>query len=256
MDRLLPNMDRDLGQNLALILKKQGVQVSCGAMVQRVEAGEAGLTVHYTAKGKELSVTGEKVLCAIGRKPYLTGLFAPGLEPKMEGKRLWVDDGYQTSLPGVYAIGDVSAPIQLAHVATAQGEDLAEKLWGDPHGVNLSAVPSCIYSAPEIASVGLTEAEAKERGFDVRVGKHVMYDNARTLIDDPGRCFMKFVADGATRKLLGAQLMCQHASDMIGGFAQALGAGLTVDQLLSAMRPHPSFEEAATAALEELQAKL
>ena len=256
MDRLLPNMDRDLGQNLALILKKQGVQVSCGAMVQRVEAGEAGLTVHYTAKGKDLSVTGEKVLCAIGRKPYLTGLFAPGLEPKMEGKRLWVDDSYQTSLPGVYAIGDVSAPIQLAHVATAQGEDLAEKLWGDPHGVNLSAVPSCIYSAPEIASVGLTEAEAKERGFDVRVGKHVMYDNARTLIDDPGRCFMKFVADGATRKLLGAQLMCQHASDMIGGFAQALGAGLTVDQLLSAMRPHPSFEEAATAALEELQGKL
>ena len=120
----------------------------------------------------------------------------------------------------------------------------------------MSVVPSCIYCRPEIAVVGLTEAEAKEAGIPVKVGKHVMFDNAKTLIADPGRCFMKFVAHAKTRELLGAQLMCEHASDMIGGVSQALANHMTVDQFLLAMRPHPSFEEAMTAALEDLAQKL
>ena len=106
------------------------------------------------------------------------------------------------------------------------------------------------------AVVGLTEAEAKEMGIPVKVGKHVMFGNAKTVIADPGRCFMKLVAHAETRELVGAQLMCEHASDMIGGVAQALANHLTAEQFCRAMRPHPSFEEAMTAALEDLCEKL
>ena len=256
MDRLLPNMDKELGQNLALILKKQGVKVFTNAMVQSVEKTGEDIAVNFTCKEKSETVSGEAVLCAIGRRPYCDGLFADGISVEMNRRSIAVNERYETSIPRIYAIGDVSAKIQLAHVATAQGIACVDLLYGRENHTSMSVVPSCIYCRPEIAVVGLTEAEAKEAGIPVKVGKHVMFDNAKTLIADPGRCFMKFVAHAKTRELLGAQLMCEHASDMIGGVSQALANHMTVDQFLLAMRPHPSFEEAMTAALEDLAQKL
>ncbi len=256
MDRLLPNLDKELGQNLALILKKQGVKVYTNAMVQSVEPSGKDLAVRFIFKEKEEAVTGEAVLCAIGRRPYCDGLFADGVSVGMNGRSIAVNENFETSLPRVYAIGDVSAKIQLAHVATAQGIACVEHLCGARGHTDLSVVPSCIYCRPEIAVVGMTEAEAREAGLPVKVGKHVMFGNAKTLIADPGRCFMKFVAHAETHELLGAQLMCEHSSDMIGGVAQALANRLTAEQFCRAMRPHPSFEEAMTAALEDLCEKL
>ena len=256
MDRLLPTMDRELGQNLGQILKKQGVEVLTSAMVQSVEQAPQGLTVHVDQKGKEKAVSGEKVLCAIGRRPCWDGLFAPDLTPETRGRSLRVDEDFQTSIPGVYAIGDVSAVIQLAHVAAAQGIACVNRMCGRQSAADLNVVPSCIYSSPEIAVVGLTEAEAKEQGINAVSGKCTMFGNARTVIEDPGRCFMKLVADRDTGRLIGAQLMCQHASDIISQLSAALVNGLTVGQLLSVMRPHPSFEEAMTEALERLAEKL
>ena len=256
MDRLLPNMDKELGQNLALILKKQGVKVFTNAMVQSVERSGEDLAVNFTCKEKNESVAGEAVLCAIGRRPYCDGLFAEGLSVEMNRRSIAVNERYETSIPHIYAIGDVSAKIQLAHVATAQGIACVDMLCGKENHTSMSVVPSCIYCRPEIAVVGMTEAEAKAAGIAVKVGKHVMFDNAKTLIADPGRCFMKFVANAETHELLGAQLMCEHSSDMIGGVSQALANHMTVEQFKLAMRPHPSFEEAMTAALEELSEKL
>ena len=256
MDRLLPNMDKELGQSLALILKKQGVKVFTNAMVQSVEKTGEDIAVNFTCKEKSETVSGEAVLCAIGRRPYCDGLFADGISVEMNRRSVAVNERYETSIPHIYAIGDVSAKIQLAHVATAQGIACVDLLCGRENHTSMSVVPSCIYCRPEIAVVGLTEAEAKEAGIPVKVGKHVMFDNAKTLIADPGRCFMKFVAHAETRELLGAQLMCEHSSDMIGGVSQALANHMTVDQFLLAMRPHPSFEEAMTAALEDLAQKL
>ena len=256
MDRLLPNMDKELGQNLALILKKQGVKVFTNAMVQSVEKSGEDIAVNFTCKEKSETVSGEAVLCAIGRRPYCDGLFADGISVEMNRRSIAVNERYETSIPHIYAIGDVSAKIQLAHVATAQGIACVDLLYGRENHTSMSVVPSCIYCRPEIAVVGLTEAGAKEAGIPVKVGKHVMFDNAKTLIADPGRCFMKFVAHAETRELLGAQLMCEHSSDMIGGVSQALANHMTVDQFLLAMRPHPSFEEAMTAALEDLAQKL
>ena len=161
MDRLLPNMDRELGQNLQQILKKQGVEVLTNAMVQSLEQTGGGLSVHLLQKGAEKTVTGEKVLCAIGRRAYWDGVFAEGMIPACRGKSLLVDENYRTSIPGVYAIGDASSVVQLAHVAAAQGTACVERMCGVADHVDLNVIPSCIYSTPEIAVVGVTEAEAK-----------------------------------------------------------------------------------------------
>ena len=256
MANLLPMMDRELGQNLAQILKKKGVEVLTSAMVQSLEPAEGGLCVHLRQKDKDVAVTGEKVLCAIGRRAYFGGLFAPEMMPALNGKRLLVDENYQTSIPGVYAIGDASSAVQLAHVAAAQGTDCVERMCGSKGTTDLRVIPSCIYSAPEIAVVGLTEAEAKEQGIPAVSGKCTLFSNARTIIEDPGRCFMKLVGRTDTREVIGAQLMCQHASDMISQISTAMVNHLTAEQLLSVMRPHPSFEEAMAEAVENLISKL
>ena len=256
MANLLPMMDRELGQNLAQILKKKGVEVLTSAMVQSLEPAEGGLCVHLRQKDKDVAVTGEKVLCAIGRRAYFDGLFAPEMMPALNGKRLLVDENYQTSIPGVYAIGDASSAVQLAHVAAAQGTDCVERMCGSKGTTDLRVIPSCIYSAPEIAVVGLTEAEAKEQGIPAVSGKCTLFSNARTIIEDPGRCFMKLVGRTDTREVIGAQLMCQHASDMISQISTAMVNHLTAEQLLSVMRPHPSFEEAMAEAVENLISKL
>ena len=256
MANLLPMMDRELGQNLAQILKKKGVEVLTSAMVQSLEPAEGGLCVHLRQKDKDVAVTGEKVLCAIGRRAYFDGLFAPEMMPALNGKRLLVDENYQTSIPGVYAIGDASSAVQLAHVAAAQGTDCVERMCGSKGTTDLRVIPSCIYSAPEIAVVGLTEAEAKEQGIPAVSGKCTLFSNARTIIEDPGRCFMKLVGRTDTREIIVAQLMCQHASDMISQISTAMVNHLTAEQLLSVMRPHPSFEEAMAEAVENLISKL
>ena len=256
MDRLLPNMDRELGQNLQQIMKKQGVEVLTNAVVQSLEQTESGLAVHVLQKGAEKTVTGEKVLCAIGRRAYWDGVFAEGMNPETRGKSLKVDENFQTSIPGVYAIGDASSVVQLAHVAAAQGTACVERMCGVADHVDLNVIPSCIYSTPEIAVVGITEAEAKERGIPAVVGKCTMFGNARTVIEDPGRCFMKIVAHAETHEILGASLMCQHASDMISQISAAMVNHQTAEELRRVMRPHPSFEEAMTEALDALASKL
>ncbi len=256
LDRLLPNMDRELGQNLAMIMKKRGVQIFTGAMVKNLEATDAGLQVNFETRGQLQSVTGEKVLCAIGRSPYTAGLFGEGVNVEMDRRRIHVNERFETSIPGVYAIGDVSSPVQLAHVATAQGIYAVNEITDRKNEIDLSLVPGCVYTRPEIAAVGLTEADAKAQNIPVKTAKALMSANGRTVILNGDRGFMKLVAHAETRKLLGAQLMCTNASDMISQLSEAIAGGLTPADLLKAMRPHPTFEEALTGALEELESKL
>ncbi len=256
MDRLLPTMDRELGQNLALILKKRGVTIHTNSMVQNVERGKDGMAVNFVSRDVPGAAAGEAVLCAIGRKPYLEGVFAEGLQPEMNGHSIRVDERYQTSIPHVYAVGDVSSKVQLAHVASAQGTACVDFLCGRENSVDMNVVPSCIYSRPEIAVVGMTDQEAKAAGISARAGKCVMFGNAKTVIMDGDRCFMKVVARTDNHQIIGAQLMCQNCTDMISQMAQAIANRMTVEQMLRAMRPHPTFEEALTEALEDLKGKL
>ncbi len=256
LDRLIPNLDRELGQNLAQILKKRGVKIYTSAMVQSVAQGDGCMNVNFVSKDVPGVASGEVVLCAIGRTPYTEGLFAPGLQPEMNRRSIKVDERYQTSIPHVYAIGDVSARIQLAHVASAQGTACVEMLCGREPEVNMNIVPSCIYARPEIAAVGMTDAEAKDAGIAVKVGKYVMFGNGRTVIEGADRSFMKVVARADDHCIVGAQLMCERSTDMISQIAQAIANNMTVEQLLRAMRPHPTFEEGMMECLEDLVDKL
>lgn len=256
LDRLLPGLDRELGQNLALLLKGKGVAIHTSSMVSAVREGGDGLEVGFSEKGVDASETGEAVLVAVGRVPYHAGLFAEGLEPALARRAIKVDDRFETSVSGVYAIGDVSSPVQLAHIAAAQGTACVEGIAGVGGGVDLSVVPSCVYCRPEIASVGLDEAAAKAAGIAVKVGKCVMGGNARTAIAAPGRSFMKVVAETGTGAVVGAQLMCVGASDMVSQLSVAVANRLSPRDLLRAMRPHPTYEEALEAALLDLARKL
>ena len=257
LDRLMPTMDREIGQNLGMIFKKHGIDVHTSSLVSNVENVDGKLRVNYTCKGQEAFAEGEVVLCAIGRKPFSKGLFAEGLEPESIKGRLVVNDRYETSIPGVYAIGDLSAKVPLAHVASAQGKDFVDLILGKEGGmIDISAIPSCIYCRPEIACVGITVDEAKAAGRAVTAGKYVMFGNGKTVIEDGDRGFMKIVADSATHEIVGAQLMCEHSTDMISELGTAIVNHLTVEQMLKVLRPHPTFEEGLSDALEDCLNKL
>ncbi len=252
MPRLIPNMDKEISQNLKMILKKRGVNIHTSASVQRVEQEGKLYTCVFTEKEKEVKVSARYVLCAIGRCPNTEGLFGEGAEPEMERGRVVVDEKFQSSIEGVYAIGDLVKGLQLAHLASAQGMYVAEMLAGEEASVDLSAVPGCVYTDPEIASVGMTEDEAKEKGLEIKTGKFIMSANGKSLITKEERGFIKILAEKETDVIVGAQMMCARATDMIGELVTAIANRMTVRQLLRGMRAHPTYNEGVQEALEEL----
>lgn len=252
LPRILPNMDREISQNLSMILKKRGVTIHANAMVEKVVEDPNGLSCHFSSKDKANSAEAQAVLVAIGRRANTEGLFSSDLELKVD-RGIVVDENFCTSLPGVYAIGDVvSGGIQLAHVASAQGCCAVSHMLGNPPEIKLDTVPSCIYTTPEIACVGLTADEAKGHGLAVKTGKYVMTGNGKSIIENQERGFIKVVFDAESDVLVGAQLMCARATDIVSELSTAITAGLTVHQLASVIRPHPTFTEGVTEAVEDV----
>lgn len=251
MDRILPIMDKDISQNLSMILKRRGVGIYTKATVSRIEKSDSGLVCHFSQKGGEQHIEAEAVLVAIGRKADAEGLFAEGLPVRRE-RGIVVDDNFQTSVPGIYAIGDaIHGGIQLAHAASAQGSNAVMRIAGLEPEIDLSAVPSCIYTDPEIACAGLTADQAKSMRIAVKTGKFNMTGLGRSLIESQERGFAKLVFDAETEVLLGAQLMCARATDLIGELVSAIVNRLTVKQLGAVVRPHPSFTEGIAEAAED-----
>ena len=253
LPRLVPNLDKEISQNLKMILKKRGVDIHTSASVQEVAEEDGRYVLRFTEKEQKREVSARYVLCAVGRVPNTEGLFAEDALPDMERGRVLVDEKFETSIPGVYAIGDLIFGMQLAHTASTQGTVVAEHLAGKSASVDLSVVPSCVYTDPEIASVGLTEEDAKEQGIPVRVGKFIMSANGKSLISREERGFVKILAAEESGVILGAQMMCARATDMIGELATAVANGLTAKQLLRGMRAHPTYNEGVGEALEELE---
>lgn len=244
MDRVLPTMDRELAQNLSMLLKKQGVKLYTGAVVERVEQAGTGLCCRFTVKEKAESAEADAVLVAAGRRPNGERLCAPGVDLRMERGGIPVDENFKTSLSGVYAVGDiVPGNVQLAHVAAAQAINAVSRIAGREPPMDLSAIPSCVYTRPEIASVGLTEAQAKERGIPAKGSKYLMTSNGRTLIAGAGRGYIKLVSHRETGVVLGAQLLCERATDLVGELAAAVREGRTLEDLAAQVRAHPTFEE-------------
>ncbi|KAF5073696.1 Dihydrolipoyl dehydrogenase [anaerobic digester metagenome] len=251
--RLISNFDKEIAQSLKMTLKKQGVEVYTSSLMKSIEKEKDGFICSFEENGENKEVSAQYVLFAVGREPNTHGLFGEGVTIEMAGKKVAVDDGFETSLKGVYAIGDLSSDIQLAHNAIAQGIQLAHRLGGGNTTEDLSVIPSCIYTNPEIASVGITEEEAKKKEISVKVGKFIMGGNSKTLISKDERGFIKVITHGESGIILGAQLMCARATDMVGEFVTAITNKLTVDDMLKTVRPHPTYNEAITEALEEVE---
>lgn len=253
MPRLVPNMDKEISQNLKMILKKRGIEIHTAAAVQFIEQDTDGYFCHYTEKEKARQAKGAYVLCAVGRCANTDGLLGEDMTLELAGGRVVVDENFATSIPHVYAIGDLIGGAQLAHAASAQGVAVAERLAGKARSIDVNVIPGCVYTDPEIASAGLTEDEAKEKGIEVETGKFIMSANGRSIITKEERGFIKVVADKDSHVILGAQMMCARATDMIGEFVTAITNQMTVSQLLKGMRAHPTYNEGIGEALEELE---
>lgn len=259
---LLGPMDRDVAKALEKQLTDKGIQVWCDASVAKITESSQGPVCHIVREGKELAAVSGPVLIAAGRVPYMEGLFGEDVEIEMSQGRLVTDENFMTSVPQVYAVGDVSSDIQLAHVAAAQGTFVVEKIAGKPHTVRLSVVPNgmyarlpvvpnCIYTDPEIATVGLTEEAARAKGMRVMCGRYSMGDNGKSIISHEQEGFIHLVFEAYSGNLVGAQIVCPRATDMIGEMATAIAAGLTAGQLQMAMRAHPTYSEGIGRAIED-----
>ena len=244
MPQLLPNLDKELGQSLKMLMKKRGVSVYTGAKVEAIRQDENGGLLCDFNTGKTETAEADVVLISVGRRPYTEGLFAEDIQPDMERGRILVNERYETSLPHVYAIGDVTGGIMLAHAATAAGRNAVRHMAGLPPCADTRFIPSCVYTDPEIACAGLTLDEAKAAGLDAESQKALMTANGKTVLTSGERGYIRVVYEKQTGKLLGAQMMCQRATDMVGGFVQALSAGLTIGDLARVIYPHPTFSEA------------
>lgn len=249
LDRLLPMMDREISQNLSMIYRKRGITAFTSASVMEIVDDEP-LAVRFSQRGKEQSIPCDGVLICTGRRPNTEGLFAANLDIAMNGRFVAVNERYESSIPSIVAVGDLNGRLQLAHAAEAQAISAVEYMLGKTPSVNANIVPSCVYTEPEIACVGVTADEAKAKGVSVRTGKYVMNGNAKTLIEQADRSFIKLVFESDSGKLLGAQLMCPRATDMIAELTLALVNGLDDEQLLLSLSAHPTFSEAVTEAVE------
>lgn len=246
MDRLLPNMDKELGRSLKMNFKNRGIDTHTNAMVEKIEERNGRLVCFYKEKDKVQEVEADHILVCTGRRPVTKGVFSEELEEKLLGARgfLQVDDCYRTEIPSIYGIGDAIGGTMLAHTATAEGRNAVAIMNGKEPEINMNVVAGCIYTSPEIASVGLTQDEAKEAGIDVITKKFPTSANGKTIIEELDRGFIKLVASREDHTLLGAQLMCGRATDIIGELAVAIANGLTIEEVANTIHPHPTFVEA------------
>ncbi len=246
MDRLLPNMDKELGRSLKMNFKNRGIDTHTNAMVEKIEERNGRLVCFYKEKDKVQEVEADHILVCTGRRPVTKGIFSEELEEKLLGARgfLQVDECYRTEIPSIYGIGDAIGGTMLAHTATAEGRNAVAIMNGKEPEINMNVVAGCIYTSPEIASVGLTQDEAKEAGIDVITKKFPTSANGKTIIEELDRGFIKLVASKEDHTLLGAQLMCGRATDIIGELAVAIANGLTIEEVANTIHPHPTFVEA------------
>ena len=247
LDRILPGMDLDVAKSFQRILQKQGFAFKLSSKVTKVEgtAGAHKVTIEPAAGGAAETVDADVVLIAIGRVPYTDGLGLEATGVRLDArKRVEVDSHYQTSVSGIYAIGDVIQGPMLAHKAEDEGMALAELLAGQKGHVNYAVIPSVIYTAPEVATVGKTEEELKAAGTSYRVGKFPFTANGRAKVNRTTEGFVKVLADAKTDAVLGVHIIGPHAGEIIGEAAMLMEFGGSAEDLARTCHAHPTLTEA------------
>ena len=253
LENLLPEMDIEISQNITSIMKKRGIKILTKTTLKKIESdtdldnqGKLICSTILMDKDREDHIACNGVLIAVGRRPEHENLFSEKLDFKIEGNRISTNEGFETGVKGIYAIGDVSSKIQLAHMASAQGTSLAFALGGRKGEIDLKIVPSCVYTSPEIASVGLTIKQALNLGIQASEFKVQMQGNGKSLIEGQERGFIKLVVEDSDEKIIGAHILCNRATDMISEFSLAISMGLSRGDLAKVIRPHPTYSEAVS----------
>lgn len=242
--RLIRSLDEELSKRLAFFFRKKKIQFDTGVKIKEVVEVEDGIKIITdTDKGiKEYSC--DLLLNAAGRSPNIAGLNLASAGVDYDAKGIKVNENYETSAPGIYAIGDVIGGQMLAHVASEEGKICVEKINGSCASINYHAVPSCVFSFPEVATVGLTEEQVKEKNIDYLIGKSIFAANGKAMTLGETDGFIKIIADRSTHKILGVHIIGPHASDLIPQGTLAIQHGLTIEQIGKTIHAHPTLAEA------------
>lgn len=245
LPRMIPVEDASLGAELEKAFKKRGIGVHTGTRVEKVVREKDKVRVTASKDGKPVELEAEVLLVAVGRRPLTEDLGLEALGIKLDRGFVEVDGFMRTSAAGVYAIGDIVKTQALAHVASHEGivavEDAAGK---QPHAINYDKVPSCTYCDPEVASIGLTEDEARKRGYDVVVGQFPFSAIGKAKILDDTRGFVKIVSEKKYDEVLGVHIIGPHATELISEATAALNLEATAASLFEAVHAHPTLAEA------------
>ena len=244
MPKLLPMMDGELTAMLRKKMEASGVTILTEAKVQSVEAAPVGAKEQVEVGGKVESFEAEKVLVAVGRRTDTEALGLDKVGIAHDRGRITVNDKMETNVPNIYAIGDCLGKVMLAHVASAQGEVAAENALGETAVYDGKTNPSCVYTDPEFAGVGLTEEKAKEEGIPYQVGKFPLMANGKALIMNGGEGMIKFIIGKEYSEVLGVHILGPRATDLIGECALAIGMEATVDEIYATIHAHPTVTEA------------
>ena len=252
LPRLVPAEDDEIAQALEREMKKQKIEIHLGTKIEdRRDAPDGSITLTL---GNGKTVEADTVLVATGRRPYSSdlGLEALGVAIADRGK-IVVNDRLQTSVKGIYAIGDVTDIVQLAHFASAQGKAAVEIIAGHPAQTNWRAVPAATFTNPEIASVGLTEREARAEGREIKIGRFPFRAHGRNIADGETTGFVKLIGDAGTDQVLGAHIFGAKASELIHECSLAIAADLNLSDLAHAIHAHPTLTETLGEAAEDAE---
>jgi dihydrolipoamide dehydrogenase len=246
LPRVVPVEDEEISKELARAFRKRGIDCHTGAKFEKVERTETGVKVTYTVSdGKPVEKEAEKVLIAVGRGPRTEGIGLEKTKIKTDRGFVFVDEWQLTEEPGIYAIGDIVAGLpQLAHVGAMAGMVAVAKIAGQyAKPINRNHIPGCTYTEPQIGSVGLTEAQAKEKGHDVKVGKFPFTANSKASIVGSHEGFIKVVADKKHGEILGVHIIGPQATELIAEAVVAMQMEATVEDLMFTIHAHPTLSE-------------
>jgi len=246
MPRIVPVEDEEVSKQLSLSFKKSGIEIMTDASVEHVDTSGEGCKVKVRNKdGKETILTCDIVLSAVGVQTNIEGIGLEDVGIATDKGKVIVDDYYRTNIPGYYAIGDIVKGQALAHVASAEGIICVEKIAGqNPHPLNYNNIPGCTYCSPEIASVGLTEAKAKEMGYDIKVGKFPFSASGKASAGGTKEGFIKVIFDAKYGEWLGAHMIGANVTEMIAEVVVARNLETTGHEIIKSVHPHPTMSEA------------
>jgi len=245
MPQILPVEDAEIAALARKRFEKQGIKILTGAKVTGVEKGADSVTATIDdGKGKTQKITAERLISAVGVVGNTENLGLEKLGVKIDRGTIVTDGLGRTSVPGVYAIGDVAGPPMLAHKAEHEGVICVEGIKGlHPHPMDKGKIPGCTYCNPQIASVGITEAKAKEQGLDIRVGRFPFVGNGKAIALGEPDGLVKTIFDKKTGQLLGAHMVGAEVTELIQGFVIAMNLETTEEELIHAVFPHPTLSE-------------